>query len=228
MPRVIVFDLDDTLYAERDYVTSGFRRVGRWLEERHGLAGCAAELLADLERGRRRGAFDRLLARRGLSGNLVPELLAVFRDHRPAIGLRPGMRDLLVGLRGSRPLGVLTDGPLESQRRKIEALGLESLVDAIVVNDELGVGHWKPSTSGFERIEPPLSGLPGRPAAGFCYVGDNPAKDFVAARRRGWLTIELRSDDRLDERPPAPGPAYEPDRMVEGVAELAELLEDMP
>ena len=31
--RAIVFDLDDTLYPERDYVLSGFRAIARWAAE---------------------------------------------------------------------------------------------------------------------------------------------------------------------------------------------------
>ena len=30
--RCVAFDLDDTLYLERDYVRSGFWAVGRWIE----------------------------------------------------------------------------------------------------------------------------------------------------------------------------------------------------
>src|SRR5207302_9076607 len=29
----VVFDIDDTLYLERDYVRSGFRAVGTWAEQ---------------------------------------------------------------------------------------------------------------------------------------------------------------------------------------------------
>ena len=33
----IVFDLDDTLYPERDYVLSGFKAVASWAEARLGV-----------------------------------------------------------------------------------------------------------------------------------------------------------------------------------------------
>ena len=39
MRRVVVFDLDDTLFPERQYVLSGFRAVDMWLKEAHGLIG---------------------------------------------------------------------------------------------------------------------------------------------------------------------------------------------
>ena len=224
MPRAVVFDLDDTLFAERQYAESGFRQVGRWLADHHGLATATEELLADLRRGKRKGAFDRLLARHGLPAARVSDLVALYRSHTPSIELRRGMRELLVGLRLTRPVGLLTDGPLESQRRKIEALHLEPLLDAVVINDERGQEHWKPNPSGFELIERLLSGLTGRPATAFCYVGDNPLKDFVAARGLGWVTVELDAEDRLEHRPPVLSPEYEADRVVTGVDELAGFL----
>ena len=48
----IVFDLDDTLYLERDYVRSGARAVATWLAPQLGLdpVAMASELLAFVDR----------------------------------------------------------------------------------------------------------------------------------------------------------------------------------
>ena len=35
---VLVLDIDDTLYLERDYVRSGFKCVGEWVNDRLGLS----------------------------------------------------------------------------------------------------------------------------------------------------------------------------------------------
>ena len=40
-PVCVVFDVDDTLYLERDYVRSGFRAVGVWASRWLGLSGFA-------------------------------------------------------------------------------------------------------------------------------------------------------------------------------------------
>ena len=41
---VVIFDLDDTLYAERDYALSGFRAAGRWARDALGVVGLEAEM----------------------------------------------------------------------------------------------------------------------------------------------------------------------------------------
>ena len=49
-PRIcVVFDLDDTLYAERDFAVSAFGEMGRWAEANHGIAGLDQDLTALLD-----------------------------------------------------------------------------------------------------------------------------------------------------------------------------------
>jgi putative hydrolase of the HAD superfamily len=67
MIRAVIFDLDDTLYLERDYVQSGFRAVAEWLcarlpEPGQG-AGGVAQVISRLEQEQRSNpghAFDAL------------------------------------------------------------------------------------------------------------------------------------------------------------------------
>ena len=74
---VVVFDLDDTLYLERDYVRSGFRAVDAWLASR-GILGFFGEAWANFENGLRGKAFDRAPGRssRAASGRGFPSELA--------------------------------------------------------------------------------------------------------------------------------------------------------
>lgn len=61
--KVFVFDLDDTLYLERDYVFSGFQSVAGKIEEKSGLSSelVYEELIQDFNNGLRAKNFDRLL-----------------------------------------------------------------------------------------------------------------------------------------------------------------------
>ena len=61
--NVVLFDLDDTLYAERDYVFSGFEAVARWAEPRLGLPAkeSSAELRRLFDCGVRGNTFNRWL-----------------------------------------------------------------------------------------------------------------------------------------------------------------------
>lgn len=201
----IVFDIDDTLYLEADYVRSGFRSVSRFLAQ--GGAVSFAEAYAYLEgcfeRGVRQNTFDLLLEDMPQLGSQfeVRELVEAYRVHAPEIDFLPGMRELLEALRarGAR-LAALSDGFLESQRRKVAALELKRLVEHAVLTDQWGREFWKPNPRAFEHLAERWE----IPAGRLAYVGDNPAKDFVAPNRLRWRTIRLRIPGqlRVDQQPP--------------------------
>jgi putative hydrolase of the HAD superfamily len=53
MRRVVVFDLDDTLFPGRQYVLSGFRAVDAWVRDAKGLDGFYDRAKALLDAGSR-------------------------------------------------------------------------------------------------------------------------------------------------------------------------------
>jgi len=226
--RAVVFDLDDTLYRERDYVRSGFAAVGRALRAERGTTadyeGWMWRRFAD---GRREGTFDALSRRfgLGLSAAGVARLVDFYRRHAPDIRPCRGVPALLDGLRRGRRarLGLLSDGYLPAQRLKLAALGLADRFDAVVFTERLGRGAWKPSPRGFEAIRRRL----GAPAAACAYVGDNPAKDFVAPNALGWLTVQWRRPGQVHADRPAP-PGGRPGRVVRSGPELLRLLAAPP
>jgi len=188
--QAIVFDLDDTLYPERDYVLSGFRSVSAWAEDHLGIpAGQGfAELKGLFEKGGRGNTFNRWIEAHGLlPDSLVPQLVQVYREHVPTLAPFPEVPDLLNSLRQQYRLGLLGDGYLAVQQRKLTALNLAHHFDAIVFSDEWGREAWKPCTKPFEVILQRLAAAP--PAA--VYVADNPTKDFLGARRIGMFTIQV-------------------------------------
>ena len=67
MSCVVTFDLDDTLYLERDFVRSGFAAVGAWLATERGVRGFEACAWRLFEAGRRGDIFDRVLPRLGVA-----------------------------------------------------------------------------------------------------------------------------------------------------------------
>ena len=138
--RVIVLDLDDTLYLERDYVVSGFRAVDRWLREVHGSAGFLAPAMEHFAAGRRGDIFDATLTQLGMvpTCGLVKQMIATYRDHAPDIRLLPDAKRLLRHILGRFPVALLTDGYSATQRRKIAVLGLDGWIDPIVCTDEWG------------------------------------------------------------------------------------------
>lgn len=204
--RVIVLDVDDTLYLERDYVRSGFVAVGELVSSQLGIDGIGHTLWSGFVAGVRGDAFDRALLHHGCepSPDLIRELVDCYRAHRPAIHLLPDAARLLDRLAGRR-LAAITDGPVNSQRAKVEALGLEARADPVVLTGELGPGRSKPDPAAYVLVEQ-HSGLdPDR----HVYIGDNPTKDFVTPLDRGWTPVRIRRPDSLHHDAPTPAGVLE-------------------
>ena len=182
---VICFDLDDTLYKEKEYVKSAFLDIaGHVAALRHITSEDIYDVLW-MAFSSGRPAFQAVNDRFGIDIP-ISEYLDMYRGHRPLISLDAATDTALSELKnlGCR-LGLITDGRRITQRNKIEALGLSRFMDTsnIVVSEEFG--SEKPS----ERNYLYFSGK--YPAARYVYVGDNPKKDFLAPNRLGWKTICL-------------------------------------
>lgn len=210
----IVFDLDDTLYLERDFVFSGYRTVGDWLLQTEGVAGFAGACRALFEAGERRRVFDRALAGCGFApdrvATLVPQLVARYRGHAPDITL---CADAARFLAAHAPVAVITDGPEATQRAKAAALRLERFCDLLVPTAQWGMGFEKPHPRAFEAV---AAAARGRPCV---YVADNAAKDFLAPKRLGWRSVQILRPDRVHEGLP-PSPAHAADRVIESIDQL--------
>jgi putative hydrolase of the HAD superfamily len=183
----VVFDLDDTLYLERDYVRSGFKAVGDWCEENLDVQGVQelAQLLFD--QGQRGLIFDTILEQIHANriSETVPVLVRVYREHIPKLSMPDDALACLARLQGRVHLGLLTDGDPTAQWAKISALGLRQVFDQIVVTGDWGVEFYKPNPRGFRHMETKLS------SSRFIYVADNPLKDFFAPRQLGWGAIRV-------------------------------------
>lgn len=196
MSRAIIFDVDDTLFLERDYVKSGFLAVGEHVEQAVGASGFAEVAWRYFQQGKGGHVFDETICELGLSQSTlaVADLVAVYRSHTPAIELLDDSRRAIENLcKHEVRLGIITDGPAASQRAKVAALDLERHMAVVVVTDEVGPGARKPSNVGFRMVQEAL----GLPAASLMYIADNPMKDFVAPHALGWRTLRIRRSGGL-------------------------------
>ena len=219
MRSAIVFDIDDTLYLERDYVKSGFEAVGAHLQDSLQLTGFAETAWRLFEAGVRGQTFDRALCELGLvpSGAIIREAVRVYREHEPQIEMLEDARELIQYL-ASRGIGmgVITDGPAASQRAKASALGLDRSIRSAIFTDELGPGNAKPNPMSFELMAR-LLGKPDRLA----YIADNPAKDFAAPSSLGWSTVRVRRHGGLySDRESGQDVAVETGRLTIGSLEF--------
>ncbi len=187
--RALVFDLDDTLYPERQFVRSGLAAVGAWLREQRGVEGFADEAGRVFDEGVRGRIFDETLRRLGVAGapDLVTQMVAVYRAHQPELALYDDAEWAISKFGAEMTLGIITDGFAATQRNKVAALGLAGRFRAIVYSDDLGRQNWKPSPEPFLAM---MTRVECEPSA-CVYVGDNPGKDFAAPNQLGWITVQL-------------------------------------
>ena len=181
---VVVFDLDDTLYKEADYQASGLEAVCRLVETLYGKS--VRKEVFRLQQVGERDVLAGICTILGAPLSVKETLLWFYRLHEPAIALDTDISTTMQQLELDYQLAVLTDGHSISQRLKLKALGLGHLQTYISEDHQDN----KPSTARFRII------MRDMPAERYVYVGDNPAKDFIAPNQLGWITIGLRDDGR--------------------------------
>lgn len=177
--KCIVWDLDDTLYAERDFVHSAFQEIIR----RFPMVSIAydAESLTGMAL---HGKKPMELLVENFSMFKKEELLTIYRNHHPNIQLKEHSLECLEHFKQIGHKQVLvTDGRSITQRNKIKALGIESFFDDIFISEERG---WcKPDIQIYNKIASDF--LAGK----FFVIADNPTKDFVTPNALGWTTVML-------------------------------------
>lgn len=200
MLRAVLFDLDDTLYRERDFVDQSFRSVAKVMagylsakgksgrgqglpgESEEELFGQMIELMEQEGRGE---IFNRLCERYDVDIP-VQGLVKIYRDTKPVLELYPDGEELLGWLEDRKiKTGLITDGNAAVQRNKIEALGLDRRLDVVLASYDLGLR--KPDKGVYVYC---LEKLECRPEEAV-YIGDNPLKDFIGARKLGMKTVRI-------------------------------------
>jgi HAD superfamily hydrolase (TIGR01549 family) len=181
----VIFDLDDTLYSEKEYIKSGYKAVSDYLGGEY-----EDKLWVFFEA--KKPAIDELMRDLGREDEKA-EVLKVYRSHKPDIHPYSGVAEMIAELKEKGiKVGIITDGRPEGQRNKLKSLDLD--IDDVIITDELGgVQFRKPCDIAFRimatrwRLNP----------ADIVYVGDNPAKDFQAPQQLGMRCILFKNPDGL-------------------------------
>lgn len=187
--------MDDTLFPEMQYVKSGFKAVAAKLESDLGV-NCYDTLL-ELFAADNKNVYDRTLDSLGVSYDkeYIAKLVSIYRGHTPQ-GLQffPDVEPFIKELKNlGISVGLITDGRVDGQKKKLEALGCNELFDSIIITDELGGEIYrKPSDKAFEIMCADFKVGFGQTA----YIGDNPAKDFYIGTK-GVFTVRVKRNGAL-------------------------------
>lgn len=188
--RGVIFDLDDTLYSEKEYVKSGFKAVSDYLGDNNYENKLWHYFETDVP------AIDALLNTLGRA-NEKQKVLEIYRSHKPNIHLYTGVAETLSALKKQGfKLGIITDGRPEGQRNKIKSLGLDKFFDAddIIITDELGGTQFRKPCDVAFRI---LLNRWKFSSGSVVYIGDNASKDFQAPKKLGMKCVWFRNKDGL-------------------------------
>lgn len=142
MIKLIIFDLDDTLYNEREYVLSGFETVARYVSRKTGIDFQKIYLIlleSFILYGRGKN-FDYLLRRLSTRKKItVPELKKIYQEHLPKIALSEKTIKMLKKLHNKYKLCLITNGWAHVQKRKVESLELAKYFYLIIYTQEGGL-----------------------------------------------------------------------------------------
>ncbi len=212
--RWIWLDIDDTivdftansrqamaiLYGQTGLLQRCFPSAGRWIEVYESYNRPLWELYNNgditvdyLRRERFAGPLTDAGVERDEAEEAALMLDPVYLDilsHRP--GVIEGAVELINHLhRRGYKIGVLSNGFHGTQEQKLATAGVDRLIDAVVLSDDIGVN--KPHAPIFEYA---MKVAGDYDPSHHLMIGDNPSTDIAGAVAAGWRAIHLDTKRR--------------------------------
>lgn len=208
--QAILFDLDDTLYDLRSYWIGRLHEVFEDVVARYpqfGRDALVQQALADKVYMERLPDF---LRAQGVEDEpFIGQAHDAFRrDWFARLELFNDAPELLAALRPHYKLGLITNGPSQIQRPKIERFRLVDYLDMLIVSEEVGVA--KPDPRIFQIALDQLGVVPSQAL----YVGDSLEFDLPGAAAAGVPFVWM--NPRCEALPPGlPSPVATIERLTE-------------
>src|SRR3989338_321733 len=213
--KAIVFDLDDTLFLENLFRRSGFNFIAKKLN-RAGISVTSKKIF-QMSKQYPKTLFNEIVFRYHLSYS-PEDLLGWYRNHPPKIRAYPGVKLLLKRLKREYKLGLLTDYFHQTQVNKVKALGIGKFFDSIVYTDNIRAP--KPATLGFRILKEKFGCQNGQ----IIYIGDNEEKDFVGAKKAGFITVKFKNQKGFFYGRKGRSPMHNPHFEIKGLKDVFKIL----
>ena len=185
--KIIIFDLDDTLYDSRIFTFQGFWSVSIFLSKITNVDKKIIyyKILSFSKKNNKR-AFNMILENLNLPKKYLVKLLSIYRYSNKKLFLYEDAKYLLNFL-GYKRSFLITDGNKKMQAIKIKSLKIFKFFKKIFITNQYGIKNNKPSIFCFEKIRK----LEKTTFNNLVYIGDNPKKDFLV-KKYGITTIRLK------------------------------------
>lgn len=175
---IIVFDLDDTLYNEIEFLKSAYLEIAQQVQNEKWRV-LYAQMISMY-----RNNMDVFGYISEQYNTPKSTLINSYREHQPAITLFNGALETLQLIKKKDgKIGLITDGRKITQTNKIKALGLLPFIDCTVISEEFGTE--KPHLNNYKHLEKKFG------KGSYHYIADNVKKDFITPNVIGWNTIGL-------------------------------------
>lgn len=207
--KFIYFDLDDTLLDHKSAEAAGLQDVQRHfslfndtkpqelIDVYHEVNSRQWSLYSQGEVGReqlQRNRFEQTLAKLGLDESRYEEIgnyyMQCYRNHWQWID---GAKEAYEKLYASFPVGILTNGFAETQRKKFEKFDLYDSARHVVISEE--VGALKPDPKVFRHATNLAEVEPDE----ILYVGDSFSSDVQGGTSFGWKVAWFTGNGNLEQ-----------------------------
>ena len=237
--KAVLFDLDETLLADRAGTIEAARRVCAGLVphmpdiEPSSLFDTYIQIsdavwtslgsVPQMSNATTSGGqairihiWEQALAQLGSTdGPLAQEAARLYAlERRDTYVLFPDVEDALRQLQSRCRIGIVTNGAAGTTREKIAITGLNRYAEVVKVSGELGYG--KPDPLIFQDALEALGIQPGRAV----HVGDSLLSDVAGAKAAGIMAVWVNRDSRPQDV------NVEPDAEVQGLGDLFSILGD--
>ena len=230
--KAVIFDIDDTLYDQLEPFRTAYEEVfgGRFEIDMQGLFAARSRRSNEVFEAAMAGeiSMDEMFIYRGqkafadMGVEITPQEALDFQHayerSQERITLSDTMKEVLeVCKNAGFLLGILTNGPAQHQRKKVQILGTDRWISPqhVIISAECGVS--KPDAAIFRCAQEKLG-----VSAGDCiFIGDSFENDIIGAKRAGWQAVWLNKLRRN-----VSDGTHRPDHTVYDEAELAAWIRD--
>lgn len=186
----VFFDLDNTIYDSRQYFLGAFKKIADYLAKKYSLPKKKI-YNNSVNLWQKKTSFypylfnDLLKTLKIKDDQALEPVIKIFNQYK---GELIAYSDVISTLRKLKKqgyiLGIITDGNIDRQARKIKALGIKSFFKLIVYSKETAEKPSKmPFLAAMEKLKVNSSDC--------LYLGDNPGIDFKGAKACGFKTARL-------------------------------------
>jgi putative hydrolase of the HAD superfamily len=188
-----IFDLDNTLYDVKQYFHGAFIEISEYIGNKYNLdGGIIYKDLKDIwskKTSMYRHLFDDVLKKYEIQSE-VNKVVTMFNEYECELEPYPDVKPTINKLKKMNfKLGIITDGVVERQKRKLLSLSIKDYFDEVIYTKE--IGYTKPSTKPFELM---LNKININPEDSY-YIGDNPSIDFRGAKKVNMKTVRIKKGE---------------------------------